>query len=109
MKCFTKVQRISRPTNLFPFAFPSNPTIYMKTKTLWNTQGSTGTPRQNKTGNQRLYLFLRTMDVQKCVNFQMYHFNIEKRLSGVGEALDLIFLCLVILSYRLCDIFSFHF
>ena len=49
------------------------------------------------------------MDVQKCVNFQMYHFNIEKRLPGVGEALDLIFLCLVILSYRLCDIFSFHF
>ena len=35
--------------------------------------------------------------------------NIKKRLPGVGEALHLIFLCLVILSYRLCDIFSFHF
>ena len=37
------------------------------------------------------------MDVQKCVNSQMYHFNIEKRLPGVGEALDFI-----ILSYNGC-------
>ena len=33
------------------------------------------------------------MDVQKCINSQMCHFNIEKRLPGVGEAFHLIFLC----------------
>ena len=32
------------------------------------------------------------MDVQKCVNPQTCHFNIEKRLPGVGEALDFIIL-----------------
>ena len=32
------------------------------------------------------------MDVQKCVNSKTYHFNIGKRLPGVGEAFHLIIL-----------------
>lgn len=32
------------------------------------------------------------MDVQKCANSQMCHFNIEKRLPGTRVALDFIIL-----------------
>ena len=35
MQCDTKVQSFLIPANHFPFTFPTNPTIYKKTKTRY--------------------------------------------------------------------------
>ena len=51
----------------FPFTFPSDPTIYMKTKTLWNTQGSTGnSPTKQNRKSAPLFVFEDNGRAEMC-------------------------------------------